>query len=42
MQLAGVDRFWSMEENQFHFAEAIAALIVSFLETHESFGSVEK
>lgn len=36
------DRFWSNEDNQFHFAQVICVLINCFLENHKTFGSGEK
>ncbi|KAJ8921993.1 hypothetical protein NQ315_008631 [Exocentrus adspersus] len=36
------DHFWNVEENEFHLSEATAALINCFLNSHDSFNSVEK
>ncbi|KAF7285413.1 nuclear pore complex protein Nup154 [Rhynchophorus ferrugineus] len=34
--------FWQSEENEFHLSEATAALITCFLNSHDSFNSIEK
>lgn len=36
------DLFWSLEENEFHFAKCIATLVSAFLYTHEKYSNVEK
>ncbi|XP_060525435.1 nuclear pore complex protein Nup155 isoform X2 [Cylas formicarius] len=33
--------FWQVEENEFHLAESTACLITSFLNTHDTFNSVD-
>lgn len=40
--IASSDHFWAKEENQFHYAQAIAALIGLFVENHHMYSSVEK
>nr|XP_022900276.1 nuclear pore complex protein Nup155 [Onthophagus taurus]XP_022900277.1 nuclear pore complex protein Nup155 [Onthophagus taurus] len=36
------ERFWTSEENEFHFYYVIAVLMNAFLRTHQSYNSVDK